>query len=198
MGERALVERPVQRFANNPCREATRRVVTKVHARQLPKRYRDGRWTIFRTTCGKGAVWSWVLEDRGVRAPPPAPPESNVESEKLHRRWCEILSIWQDPLWASTLDPGGRGGRSVSSTARTVPPSPVQVVRNIVHPQSPPAGAEPLLLLRFHVGPRPRVAGPSCLTWWRPTCGGPILAHMGHRAATDLGRGRGGGRGGAK
>ena len=49
------------------------------------------------------------------------------------------------------------------STARKVPPSPVQVVRNIVHPQSLSAGAEPLLLLGLHIGVGPPLAGPSCL-----------------------------------
>ena len=109
---------------------------------------------------------SGVLAHRGVRAPPPAPPESNVEGEKLHRRWCEILSIWKDPLFASTLYPGGRGGRSVFSTARKVPPSPVQVMRNTVHPQSLSAGAEPLLLLGLHIGVGPPLAGPSFLKSW--------------------------------
>ena len=53
---------------------------------------------------------SGVVAYRGVTTLPPAPPESNVEGEKLHRRWCEILSVWQDPLLASTLHPGGAGG----------------------------------------------------------------------------------------
>ena len=103
---------------------------------------------------------------RGVRAPPPAPPESNVEGEKLQWRWCEILSIWQDPLLASTLHPGGRGGRSVFSAAGKVPPPSVQVVRHTVHPRSLSAGAEPLLLLGLHIGVGPPLAGPSFLKSW--------------------------------
>ena len=79
------------------------------------------------------------------------------------------MSIWTDPPFASTLKSGGRGGTCFSQHPPLSRGSTAQVVRNIVHLQSPYAARTPFLSRPCRSFPR-RPSRPPCGAPWCSRC----------------------------